>query len=279
MLLRIEDLDVPRCKPEFIQSTIHDLLELGLTWDNEEIMYQSKRSGAYQEALEILQEQHLIYPCFCSRADLLAASAPHAGERSVYTGTCRNLSAEVRAARAASEPHALRCAVEPVDIQVEDLFQRRYAQNLSAECGDFIVARKDDLFSYQMAVTVDDLAQGVNTVIRGIDLLSSAPQQLYLRSKIASCSLDEAAEQVRFGHLPLIVNPDGRRLAKRAGDRGLATLLLEFGSVPHLLGWLSHAVGLIDFSESITAEELVKEADLSCLKGKESISISELCHR
>ncbi|MGN0046970.1 MAG: tRNA glutamyl-Q(34) synthetase GluQRS [Eggerthellaceae bacterium] len=269
VLLRIEDLDVPRCKLEFIDATIRDLQNLGLTWDNEKIMYQSQRSDAYEEALEALRNlsvADLIYPCFCSRADLLAASAPHAGERQVYAGTCRGLSADEREHLMQERPYALRCGVPDETVAIRDLWQGCYEQNLATECGDFIVRRKDGLFAYQLAVTVDDLAQGVNTVIRGVDLLSSAPQQLYLRGLLGG-----GDEPLRFGHVPLFVMPDGRRLAKRSGDKGVSTLVQEYGSVQAFLGDLAYSTGLICENEPITADELIAEADLSVLRGRDEI--------
>lgn len=290
VILRIEDLDKPRCKDHLVDTMVHDLECLGLTWDNEHLMYQSKRAEAYEEAQERLSQLGLLYPCFCSRADLMASSAPHEGEHFVYAGTCKGIGEELRASRMATELYSIRLSVPGMEIRFDDAFQGSYSQQLASECGDFIIRRKDGLFGYQLAVVVDDIEQGVNRIIRGVDLLSSTPQQMYLRTLLTKVSSandleDEASfanlvnagfDDMSFGHSPLIMDKDSNRLAKRKGSKGLNSLLETFKSVEALLGYLACETGLISSSDPITADELVKEADLSKLRGKKHVRINDI---
>ena len=181
MVLRIEDLDRERSKAAYIDQIQRDFETLGLFWD-EGPYFQHDRDEAYAEAFGRLEARGLLYPCFCTRADLHAASAPHRGEKLVYAGTCRHLSAaEVEARRAAGRTPGWRVAVDSRTIAFEDLVQGTYAQKLDRDCGDFLIRRSDGAFAYQLAVVVDDAAQGVNSVVRGVDLLCSTPQQRYLQ--------------------------------------------------------------------------------------------------
>lgn len=180
IVLRIEDLDAERSKPVYIDAVQRDFEALGLTWD-EGPYFQHDRTEAYRAAYDELRERGLVYPCFCTRADLHAASAPHRGEKPVYPGTCRHLSDGERAARAQQRMPAQRLIVPDREVAFVDQVQGSYAQNLAADCGDFLVQRSDGAFAYQLAVVVDDAAQGVTSVVRGVDLLCSTPQQLYLQ--------------------------------------------------------------------------------------------------
>ncbi|HVE84595.1 MAG TPA: tRNA glutamyl-Q(34) synthetase GluQRS, partial [Myxococcales bacterium] len=212
-LLRIEDLDRARCRPEHEESLLRDLEYLGLTWDGP-LVRQSERGPAYQAALEHLDRAGRLYPCFCSRAEIArAATAPHGasddGPR--YPGTCRRLTAAERELRARTRPPALRFTPEPAAVtRVHDLVCGPQAQDVDAAVGDFVVRRNDGVASYQLAVVVDDAGAGVTDVLRGDDLLSSTPRQLQLMDALG-------LPRPRHAHVPLLLGADGKRLAKREG--------------------------------------------------------------
>ena len=217
IVLRIEDLDAERSKPVYIDAVQRDFEALGLTWD-EGPYFQHDRTEAYRAAYDELRERGLVYPCFCTRADLHAASAPHRGEKPVYPGTCRHLSDGERAARAQQRMPAQRLIVPDREVAFVDQVQGSYAQNLAADCGDFLVQRSDGAFAYQLAVVVDDAAQGVTSVVRGVDLLCSTPQQLYLQELLG-------LPHPVYAHIPLLVAERDRRLSKRDRDAALDALL------------------------------------------------------
>lgn len=186
-LLRIEDLDVRRCKPEHARLLEEDLAWLGLDWDEggrrggpDGPYFQSECSELYAQALQMLKEHARVYPCFCSRADLHAASAPHLSDGAVlYGGRCARLSpAEADALRRRRAP-ALRIAVPEESVSFTDGHLGHFSQNLARECGDFILRRSDGIYAYQLAVAVDDARMGVTQVVRGQDLLSSTPRQIF----------------------------------------------------------------------------------------------------
>lgn len=267
IVLRIENLDRQRCKREYSEAIMRDFERLGLLWDNEDVIWQGDRTEAYEAAFDRLEKADLLYPCFCSRADLHAASAPHRGEKFVYAGTCRNLTRSEREEHAERRHPAWRIKVDggPV-ISFVDRFQGPVTQELSRDCGDYIIRRSDGVFAYQLAVVVDDLAQGVTQIIRGADLLDSTPQQLWLRGL-----LDPHAPACEFGHVPLFVDDQGRRLSKRDADANLDGLLARFGSVEALYGAIAGATGLRANTKPITLEELLETADLHALEGKTRI--------
>ena len=213
LVLRIEDLDPRAQRREVAELLMRDLEWLGLTWD-EGPYFQSERTVIYRAAVDKLTAQGLTYPCFCTRAELHAASAPHASDGTyLYQGTCRNLSAEEIARRAALRPPAMRLKVPPASdpagtITWTDLAFGPQTEVLARECGDFLVRRSDGVFAYQLAVVVDDCLMGVNQVVRGSDLLGSSARQTYLARLLGY-------EPPTFGHVPLLVAPDGRRLSKR----------------------------------------------------------------
>ncbi len=269
IVLRIEDLDEARCSQAHADSIMRDLETLGLFWDNAEVVYQSKRREAYDKAFAMLDAEQRVYPCFCSRADLHAASAPHVGERYLYQGTCRELSPDEIAERATKRKPAMRLRVENHRIEIDDLIQGRYVQNLETECGDFIIRRSDGVYSYQLAVVVDDLYQGVNQVVRGLDLLDSAPQQSYLRELITPDS-----PTISYAHVPLLVDEQGRRLSKRNHDQSLQGMLEHFKSVEHFIGRVAYLTGLIEREEPLTAADLVDEFNPEKLAGKRVIAWS-----
>lgn len=249
MVLRLEDLDPDRCRQEYCDQVMRDLEWLGLDWDGEAV-YQSRRTEAYAEAFRELERQGLIYPCFCTRAERLAASAPHRSDRySVYDGRCGRLSQAERDELAKTRRPAWRVRVPEREVSFTDLLQGRYGEILARDCGDFILRRSDGVFAYQLAVVVDDGAMGVTQVVRGSDLLSSTPRQLWLQERLG-------LSHPEYGHLPLLLAPDGRRLAKRDRDLELGQLQARC-TAPELVGRLACAAGLIDRPEAVTPGELL----------------------
>ncbi len=250
MVLRIDDLDPDRCKPAFATQVMRDFEQLGLFWD-EGPFYQQGREEAYRAAFEAISERAEVYPCFCTRADLHAASAPHLGERSVYAGTCRRLSAAERQQRTNAGRHcSWRVAVPDEEFQFSDLLQGPQESNLAKECGDFVIRRADDAYGYHLATVVDDAEQGVSCVVRGIDLLSSTPQQIYLQALLG-------LPRPAYGHLPLMVNQDGKRLAKRDHDAALDQLLGKYRTAEALIGHIAFVGGLQPHDEPATPEQLL----------------------
>ena len=254
IVLRIEDLDAERSKPQFIDAVQRDFEALGLTWD-EGPYFQHDRDEAYQAAYDELCERGLVYPCFCTRADLHAASAPHHGEKLVYAGTCRNLTDEERTARMKERRPASRLIVPDETLSFVDGIQGEYSQNLAAECGDFLIRRSDDAFAYQLAVVVDDAAQGVNSIVRGVDLLCSTPQQMYLQDLLGY-------PHPSYAHVPLLVAEEGRRLSKRDHDAALDALLERFKTPVGIIGHIAGITGIAPTCDPATPEQLLATFDL-----------------
>ena len=254
MVMRVEDLD-PRARDrEAAELLMRDLEWLGLDWD-EGPYYQSERGIAYDEALARLGGLGLTYPCFCSRAELHAATAPHASDGTyLYPGTCRGLSAAEVARRGALRPPATRLAVpdagDPAGtVRWRDLAWGPQEQVLALECGDFLVRRSDGVVAYQLAVVVDDALMGVTQVVRGRDLLGSSARQAYL-----ACLL--GWEPPEHGHVPLLVAPGGRRLSKRDGDLDLGALRARGVDPRRLTGELAAAAGLAEPGCGLAPAEL-----------------------
>lgn len=258
IVLRIEDLDAERSKTEYIDTIQEDFESLGLIWDIGPYYQSSSESQeAYKHAYDQLNKEGLIYPCFCSRADLHAASAPHFGEKLVYPGTCAFLSSEEINARAALKNPSFRIRVPDDTISFTDGIQGYYEQNLRRDCGDYIVRRSDGAFAYQLAVCVDDLAQGINCVVRGVDLLCSTPQQMYLRGLLASSSCAALPRPTSYYHVPLLVSELNRRLSKRDKDASLDYLLYKYKSAKGVIGHISYLTGLAEYDEPISPAELL----------------------
>lgn len=258
IVLRVEDLDAERSKDEFADQARRDFEMLGLTWD-EGPYFQHDRNEAYACAFSLLDERKMLYPCFCTRADLHAASAPHRGEKLVYPGTCRSLSDSDRSRRRKTRKPAMRVRVPDHTYEVNDLVQGLFAQNLETECGDFIVQRSDGLFAYQLAVVVDDAAQGVNCVVRGMDLLVSTPQQLFLQDALG------LPRVMSYAHVPLIVGQKDRRLSKRDRDAGIDELLRRFKTPEGIIGHIAGITGLAPSCEPCSCDELLRSFDISKL--------------
>lgn len=267
MVLRIEDLDTARSKREYADAIRHDFERLGITWDNADVMYQGQREEAYLAVLDRLQERRLVYPCFCSRADLHSASAPHVGERYLYRGTCRGLTNAEREARAAVRPAATRLMVPDETLRFEDGIQGPQEQNLRADCGDFIIRRSDGVFAYQLAVVVDDLEQGVTQVVRGVDLMDSCPQQLYVKGL-----LDPLHPDFEYFHVPLLTDSAGKRLSKRERAQSLSGLLESFSSPEAFIGHLAGLSGIAPSAEAMSMDELLTVFSIDSLKGRHSIA-------
>ncbi len=257
VVLRHEDLDPERCPRRYAELLEDDLLWLGLDWDEggscggpHGPYYQSERTAFYEEAYERLRAMGLIYPCFCSRAELHAAEAPHLSDgRVLYSGRCRSLTPEERRALSERRRPAGRLMVPDEEIAFTDLSCGAYRENLAAMCGDFLVRRSDGVFAYQLAVVVDDALMGVTQVVRGRDLLDSTPRQLYLYRLLGYTP-------PAFGHIPLLLDPAGARLSKRDAALDLGRLRARF-TPEQLLGQLAFAGGLLEQPEPVTARELV----------------------
>lgn len=259
VLLRIEDLDTARCPKRYAEQMVADLQWLGLDWDvgpekegGDGPYYQSQRTAIYEAALEKLEEMGLVYPCFCTRAELHAASAPHGSDgQTVYPGTCRRLTAVQAAERAKTRAPALRLRVPEEEIAFQDGHMGFQRQRLDTQCGDFLLRRSDGLFAYQLAVVVDDAAMGVTEVVRGADLLESTPRQLLLYRLLGLPAPE-------FYHFPLLLAPDGRRLSKRDADAGL-DVLREKASPEEILGKLAYLAGFHPSAVPKSAKALLED--------------------
>ena len=255
MVMRVEDLDPRAANREVAALLMEDLLWLGLDWD-EGPVYQSDRSEVYAEAVEQLEAQGLTYPCFCTRSELHAASAPHASDGTyVYQGTCRNLTAEQVHERLLVRPPATRLRVPDKDdpagtISFADLVVGDRSEVLATGCGDFLIRRSDGVFGYQLAVVVDDGAMGVTQVVRGRDLLGSCARQRYLQRHLG-------LPEVAYAHVPLLVAPDGRRLSKRDRDLDLGVLRERGVRAERVVGVIAWACGLVDEPVEVRPEDVV----------------------
>ena len=258
MVLRMEDLDTQRTSHEFAEVLRQDLAWLGLTYDRE-TPPQSSRGKAYDEYFHRLEELGLVYPCYCTRSQLPSVNAPHLSDGTyVYTGTCRNLTEAERASFHRNP--AWRVIVPDKTWSITDLVQGHYSLNLATDCGDMVVRRADGIYVYQLAVTVDDGEAGVTEVVRGMDLLSSAPRQMYLQELFGF-------PHPVYGHVPMLLAPDGRRLSKRDRDLDLGELRKHIAPET-LIGTLACAAGLIDQNVPLSARELAGEFSWEKLRGE-----------
>lgn len=307
--LRIEDIDEPRVVPGAADLIMDDLQWLGLDWDGAPV-YQSARHHLYEDALRALQRltiddsgavtadatgnaTPLIYPCFCSRADIRAASAPQEGDRfMIYPGTCRRLAEtnpdEVRARLAQGRRHSLRIAMPASNstIAFEDRVFGHQEFNVTREIGDSVVRRADGLFSYQLVVVVDDLDMGVDDIVRGRDLLRSNALQIAIRRALIKAGFRKAKTQAsapsqhapqsqytpynpenpRYAHLPLIGNAAGRRLAKRERSLDMGALRAHGVTAEQVVGYCAWLLGLQGDSahtspQPMSAVEALQEFD------------------
>lgn len=246
-LLRIEDIDPQRSRDEFADLIMDDLRWLGLDWD-EGPYWQSRRGDIYERCLAMLDCRHMTYHCYCTRADILATQAPHESDgRVVYKGTCRHLAPGMRKGAA-----AVRMKVPDEGEGIVSFIDGHYGKqtvDLTTQCGDFIVRRKDGAWAYQLAVVADDALMGITEVVRGRDLLLSSPQQIYLAQELGFTP-------PHFTHLPLLCNTAGQRLSKRDRSLDMAALRQRF-TPQQVIGLLAHAAGLRPTAGPVSAQELI----------------------
>ncbi len=254
--MRVEDLDRSRVRPEFEEEQLADLRILGLDWDGP-VVRQSERMESYEEAINHLDACGLLYPCYCTRVEIRAsASAPHGiATADRYPGTCRELTMAERAEReAAGRPPALRVRSEDVRVAFEDLLLGRFEE----EVDDFVVRRNDGTPAYQLAVVVDDAAQEIGEVVRGADLADSTPRQILLARLLR-------LPEPRYAHVPLVLGPDGRRLAKRHGAVTLSDRA-ALGEGPEMMrAWMARSLGLAEPGEAPAPDDLIARFDPACL--------------
>lgn len=270
LVLRIEDLDPDRSRPAFATQQIADLRWLGLDWDEGPDRggaygpyVQSERRSFYDQAIARLVADDLVYPCYCTRAELRAiASAPHVGEdRGRYPGTCRSLSAAERKRRAASgrvPSLRLRLPDHPTRIVFDDLCQGRVEEDVAQVAGDFILRRADGVYAYQLAVVVDDALMHISDVVRGADLLSSTARQIWLYHLLGF-------DAPRFGHISLLIGADGHRLSKRHASLSVQQLRASGIGPMEIIGTLAFVAGFIPTPMPLMPHELVGMVDLSRL--------------
>ncbi|MDO4913489.1 MAG: glutamyl-Q tRNA(Asp) synthetase [Bifidobacteriaceae bacterium] len=291
IVLRIEDIDTPRVKPHAVEWICEDLQWLGLNW-NGDITFQSQRTALYELALQVLQEQTvecfadgqyvelpLVYPCYCSRAQI-QASAPHSEDGILkYAGTCRKYAyksanmhnnCEHVQRDIMSKRHSWRIVAPDKVLSFQDEIFGLQTFNLYKDIGDTVICRSDGLFSYQLVVVVDDLLMGVDNIVRGRDLLRFTALQIWIRNRLIQGHFIERAfdngyvetcnsssQQVTYAHIPLLCSTQGERLAKRKHDMDLGKLR-EYGiSREAIVGFCAYALGLIPSLETISAQELI----------------------
>ncbi|HET7269645.1 MAG TPA: tRNA glutamyl-Q(34) synthetase GluQRS [Rubrobacter sp.] len=248
-MVRVEDLDRSRVRPGVEEEQLADLRAIGLDWDGP-VVRQSDRMGLYKEAIVRLGDRDLLYPCYCTRAEIrAAASAPHGiSTADRYPGTCRELTRIERAEReAAGRPPALRVRSEDVRVMFEDRLLGRFEELVD----DFVVRRNDGTPAYQLAVVVDDAAQGIGEVVRGADLADSTPRQILLARLLA-------LPEPTYAHVPLVLGPDGQRLAKRHGS---VTLSERDEGPESVRAWMARSLGLAEAGEMPTVKELLVRFD------------------
>ena len=264
MVMRIEDLDPRAQSREHAELLMEDLHWLGLDWD-EGPYFQSERGELYAAAIERLGARGLTYPCFCTRAELHAATAPHASDGTyVYQGTCRGLGAEEVMRRSALRAPATRVRVPEANdprgtIDFVDETYGPQHEVLATECGDFLLRRSDGVIAYQLAVVVDDGEMGVTQVVRGRDLLGSSARQTWLARELGY-------EPPAFAHVPLLVAPAGRPLSKRDRDLDLGVIREHERGPERVIGLLAAAVGIAEPGEPVDAHELVKRFSWDALR-------------
>jgi glutamyl-tRNA synthetase len=245
-VLRVEDLDPPRVVAGAEARIEEDLRWLGLDWDGAPVR-QSERAARHEAAIAALSAKGLVYPCDCSRAEIArVASAPHPGEETVYPGLCRDRDP----ARPMKRQPSLRVRVPDVTVTYDDGAVGHVEQNLAREVGDFVLRRGDGVFAYQLAVVVDDLDARITDVVRGADLVSSTPRQIWLARTLGGTP-------PRYTHVPLVVAPDGSRLEKRTRGIGVRELRDAGIAAERIVGELAHGLGLAPTPEPTTPRAVV----------------------
>lgn len=275
-VLRIEDIDKARSKPEYAAQLVEDLLWLGIDWDEGPDRggpcapyRQSEREERYDDALRRLLQDGWLYPCYCSRSELMKiASAPHGlgSEGPVYPGSCRRLSADEQAEKAAVKVPSMRFAMPDEPLGFVDLLAGRQ-ETAAGSGGDFVVKRADGMFGYQLAVVLDDAAMGITDVLRGYDLLCSTPRQLWLYAALG-------LKPPQFAHVPLLCGPEGQRLSKRDKSLTLAAIREAGTGAEEVVGQLAWLGGLVERPERMTAREMIGAFDLAKVPS-DPVSVSE----
>jgi glutamyl-tRNA synthetase len=260
-VLRIEDLDRPRVRSGANERMLFDLRWLGLDWDEGPDIggpyapyIQSERQEIYTTYVQQLVDKDLIYPCYCSRAEIArVASAPHGNEGPRYPGTCRNLTlAQRRQHEANNRRPSMRFRVDDErTVSFTDLLIGPVEQQVQQTVGDFIVCRSDGIFAYQFAVVVDDALMHINQVVRGVDLLQSTARQILLFEALGF-------QVPAFAHVPLLLDEDGKRFSKRTQSAGLEPLRAEGVSPAQVVGQMAAGCGLVDRGEQLSAGELAR---------------------
>ena len=280
LIMRMEDLDHPRDKPGAAAQALDDLRWLGFDWDEEYV--QSERRSVYRDSLAELRRQGLAYPCVCSRRDVEAAqSAPHDGEQLFYPGTCRGRFATWSDAytylnqpsnsnsRLQLQPPRSPCwrfrVAEGSGVAFDDAFAGRFEQDVSRTLGDFPLSRDEDGAGYTLAATVDDMLMGVTEVVRGDDLLAATPAQVLVARALAGWA---RARPPSYCHVPLVVGPDGRRLAKRHGDTRIAAFRERGVPADAVIGLLAASCGWCGHGERIGLAALLPRFDMSSVPHK-----------
>ena len=255
VLLRVEDLDAARC-PYMGENTkwlFDDLAYFGLTFDGEPTV-QSERFSVYANYFEQLREKELLYPCYCSRAELHAASAPHLSDGApIYDRRCLARLMRGETPPAGRVP-AWRVKVPDEIFGFEDVLAGHYEENLAKRCSDFVVRRSDGVYAYQLAVVVDDGLSGVTEIVRGNDLIGSTPRQIYLQRLFGF-------QTPRYLHIPLLTDVEGRRLSKREGDGCMEEVRAKHPTSERVIGALAAALGLIPEPAPMTAPALLPYFD------------------
>jgi len=278
MVFRMEDLDHPKDKPGAAADAVRDLQWLGFDWDEEYV--QSERKGLYRDALSSLVSRGLAYPCVCSRRDVEAAqSAPHEGEQLFYPGTCRGRFASWSEAYSFLNPLSSSTSNSNSKLQLQpprtpcwrfrvadgsrvafdDVFAGRFEQDVSVTLGDFPLARDEFGAGYTLACAVDDIAMGVTEVVRGDDLLAATPAQILVTRALG------AEREISYCHVPLVVGPDGKRLAKRHGDTRIAAYRAAGVRPEKIVGRLAASCGWAEEGEGISLAALLPRFDLSTI--------------
>ena len=270
VIFRMDDLD-QRCKSIDLQEEIiSELRWLGIDWDGK-IEYQSQRLSIYDEYFNLLKSSDMLYPCFCSRADLHASLAPHESDKApIYSGRCKNLTIEEIEGLKTTKSPAYRIEIKGNPLcKFTDVICGEFSQDLKSECGDFVLKRSDSVYSYQLTSVVDDLEMGVTHVIRGNDLLDSTPRQIYLYNVLSALERKRQTHQslcseaitsnsscpVKFAHHPLFLNSEGKRLAKRDGDKTIDEMRKEGATPEDIIGKVAFCLGLLNKEARLSKEE------------------------
>ena len=278
--LRMDDLD-GRCQNKDIQQQLlKDLTWLGIDWDGD-VAWQSKRIELYEEVWHELQKTDLLYPCFCSRADLHAASAPHASDGTpIYAGTCKNLTEQEIAEKSKNKHPAWRIKVPNKTLTFNDEIFGLQSQNLETESGDFILRRSDGVFAYQFCNAIDDLTMGITEIVRGCDLLSSVCRELWLidilchpegAKQVEGTSCKE--NQLTFAHIPMFVNTSHQRLAKRDKSLDLGAMQKLGMRSCDIIGEIAHLIGITEKEEPLSTKEFLSHFNIDALKSKQEIVV------